>query len=440
MSPAPPASPVSHRARLCRGAALVLTLCAGRLDAQIGLPPLPVPVPSPGQIIDRATHSIADTQDSIVDSIIGARAEAARALIRQHRALIESDPDGAPIVRAELLAYAPDAAALQGAMAAGFEIVQRETLGGLDGELITLRGPHGLSTRRALAKLRRIDPAGVYDYNHIYWPTGNTVQAAPIAAAAAPPPSPSAGARIGMIDSGIDLTHPALAQSHAEQLGCDGHAVPAAHGTAVASLIAGSAANFRGALPGARLIAVDVYCADVTGGSTDRVALAFAVLTQAGVKVINVSLVGPRNTTLARVVAAVQARGVLVVAAVGNDGPAAPPLYPAALPGVIAVTGVDARDQVLPEAGRGSHVLFAAPGAELRAADLVHGYAIVRGTSYAAPIVAGLLAGLLGPEPDGGTQALQALIATARDLGPRGRDPVYGYGLVGEAVRSARLQ
>ena len=419
---------------------LVLTLLAGPLDAQIGLPPLPVPVPLPGQVINRARQSITDTQDSLVGSLISARAAAARALIREHRALIESDPDGAPIVRAELLAYAPDAAALQGATAAGFEILRREALGGLDGELITLRGPHGLSTRRALAQLRRIDPAGDYDYNHIYWPTGSAEAGAPIAAAAALPPSPSAMARIGMIDSGIDLTHPALALSHAEQLGCDGRGVPAAHGTAVASLIAGSAANFRGALPGAPLIAVDVYCADVTGGSTDRVALAFAALTQAGVKVINVSLVGPRNTTLARTVAAVQARGVLVVAAVGNDGPAAPPLYPAALPGVIAVTYIDARDHVLPEAGRGNHVFFAAPGAELRAADLQHGYAIVRGTSYAAPIVAGLLGGLLGPEPEGGAHALQALIATARDLGPRGRDPVYGYGLVGEAVRSARVE
>jgi subtilisin family serine protease len=187
------------------------------------------------------------------------------------------------------------------------------------------------------------------------------------------------------------------------------------------------------------LIAVDVYCAEVTGGSTDRVVLAFATLTRAGVAVINVSLVGPRNNALARVVSAVQARGVLVVAAVGNDGPAAPPLYPAALPGVIAVTGVDAHDRVLPEAGRGHHVVFAAPGADLRAADLQHGYVLVRGTSYAAPIVAGLLGGLLGPEPGGGPRALQALQVTARDLGSRGRDEVYGYGLVGEALRSASL-
>src|SRR5260221_345972 len=316
----------------------------------------------------------------------GARAAAARALIRHHRALIEADPDGAPIVRAELLAFGPEAAALGAATAAGFEIVRRQALAGLEGELLTLRGPAGLSTARSLARLRHIDPAGDYDYNHIYLPSAASEEAAPPAPGAAPPDAtppgaPSAGAGIGMIDSGVDPTHPALALSHVEQSGCDGHAVPAAHGTAVASLNAGSAAGFRGGLPGARLIAFDVYCGEVTGGSTDRVVLAFATLTRGGVAVINVSLVGPRNTALARVVAAVQARGVLVVAAVGNDGPAAPPLYPAALPGVIAVTAVDTRAHVLPEAGRGPHVVFAAPGAGLRAADLQHGYTTVRGTS-----------------------------------------------------------
>jgi len=280
MSPTPPAT-AGISARRRRAAVLILTVLASRVEAQIGLPTLPtvpVPVPTPGQIIDRATHELADTQDSFVNTLTEARAAAARALIREHRALIEADPDGAPIVRAELLAYAPNAASLHSATAAGFEIVRRAALGGLDGELVTLRGPPGMSTRRALKQLRRMDRAGDYDYNHIYLPSGTALEAAPTVAGAAPTPAPSADARIGMIDSGVDLTHPALAQSHAEQVGCDGHAIPAAHGTAVASLIAGSAADFRGALPGARLLAVDVYCAEVTGGSTDRVAAAFATV------------------------------------------------------------------------------------------------------------------------------------------------------------------
>src|SRR5882672_5671281 len=283
MSPKPPAPAARPSARATRAAALILALLAGRVAAQVGLPALPVPLPLPGQVIDTATQTLAGTQDRLLAPIIDARAAAARALIRQHRALIEADPDGAPIVRAELLAFGPDAAALRAATAAGFGIVRREALAGLEGELVTLRGPAGVSTPRALARLRHIDPTGDYDYNHIYLPSGADEAAAPIAPGAAPPGPPLASAGIGMIDSGVDLTHPALALSRVEQSGCDGHAVPAAHGTAVASLIAGSAGNFRGALPGARLFAVDVYCAEVTGGSTDRVVLAFAALTRAGV-------------------------------------------------------------------------------------------------------------------------------------------------------------
>jgi subtilisin family serine protease len=135
------------------------------------------------------------------------------------------------------------------------------------------------------------------------------------------------------------------------------------------------------------------------------------------------------------------ARGHLVVAAVGNDGPAAPPLYPAAYAqthaGVVAVTGTDARRRVLPEAGRGPYLVFAAPGSDLAAAHQGDAAFIqVRGTSFAAPLVAGLLAQAL-PRPDAGAavQAVSTLAATAVDLGAAGRDPVYGHGLVGESLR-----
>ena len=126
------------------------------------------------------------------------------------------------------------------------------------------------------------------------------------------------------------------------------------------------------------------------------------------------------------------ARGHLVVAAVGNDGPAAPPLYPASYPGVVGVTAVDARRRVLFEAGRGPQVRFAAPGADMSAAKSVQTFELVRGTSFAAPIVAGLLAPRLpAPDPTAAQLAVDELAREAVDLGAAGPDPVYGAGLVG---------
>jgi subtilase family protein len=94
----------------------------------------------------------------------------------------------------------------------------------------------------------------------------------------------------------------------------------------------------------------------------------------------------------------VQRRGIRVVASVGNDGPAAPPQYPASFAGVIAVTAVDARGRALPEAGKATHLDFAAPGADMAAALPGQGYARVRGTSFAAPLAAARLLVIGSPE------------------------------------------
>jgi subtilisin family serine protease len=97
---------------------------------------------------------------------------------------------------------------------------------------------------------------------------------------------------------------------------------------------------------------------------------------------------------------------------------------------------VDARRRVLIEAERGVQVKFAAPGAQMAAARSPAGYTLVRGTSFAAPIVAGLLA-LKLPAPDkaAADRAVMALTQEAVHLGSPGRDPVYGFGLVGEELR-----
>jgi subtilisin family serine protease len=100
---------------------------------------------------------------------------------------------------------------------------------------------------------------------------------------------------------------------------------------------------------------------------------------------------------------------------------------------VIAVTAVDARHKALLEAARGRHVRFAAPGADMLAAGLTKDYVPVRGTSFAAPLVAGLIAQRIAAG-DTLTGALTTLGQQARDLGRKGRDEVYGEGLLAEEL------
>jgi subtilisin family serine protease len=404
----------------------------------VRLPQAPVALPNPPGALPAQTTVDASVGELDPRRLRELRAMRVRELLLRHRDVLEADPDGAPIVRGEVLALTPSPAGMQAAIGAGFSLERELTLGALGLHIAVLHVSG--ATARALQRLRQQDPAGAYDYNHIYLEAG-TVDAttsarggAPAAEAAAD--RSNAGARVGLIDSGVDESHAVFRGLTLERHGCVEQGVPAAHGTAVASLLVGRASAFHGAAPGATLYAADVFCGKPTGGSVEAVAEAFAWLVQQRIAVINVSLVGPPDQLLERVVRAAIARGSLVVAAVGNDGPAAPPLYPAAWPDVIGVTGVDAHGRVLAEAERGVQVKFAAPGADMVAARVRGGFLRVRGTSFAAPIVAGLLA-LALPSPDSraASEAVATLARSAQHPASPGVDAAYGYGLVGAELR-----
>jgi subtilisin family serine protease len=423
---------------------LILCLFGGQFAAaQVGLPTVRLPLGGNGlpnlPTPDLSAESKLNAELSGTD-LRDLRALRIRALLRAHRDAIEADPHGSPIIRGEVLVVDPSATSLQAAAAAGFSVVRESTVGALELRIVVLRVSS--STARSLARLQAADPNGVYDFNHLYIESGTAINAS-VLGTPAPRVNADAGraaedrtTRVGLIDSGVDPAHEVFSGLTLHPHGCSGRVVPHEHGTAVASLLVGRAPTFHGAAPGSELYAADVYCGLPTGGASDVVAEAFAWLVQEEVPVINVSLVGPPNRVLEGVVQRVIAGGHIVVAAVGNDGPAAPPLYPAAWPGVIGVTGVDARRHVLAEAERGPQVKFAAPGAQMAAAKRPSGYTLVRGTSFAAPIVAGLLA-LNLPAPDTGAadRAVEALAREAVHLGNPGPDPVYGFGLVGETLR-----
>jgi subtilisin family serine protease len=440
-----------HRRQIGRAATLAL-LWLTTADAQLRLPTLPTTsglptaqLPTP---IDTVTRELGNTVNAVATSLNSAaqttlRATTVRNLIRDNRATLEADPNGAAMLRNQLMALNPTADALARALAAGFSVVEDRTLEGLDTRIVVLSAPSGLSTRRALQRLRTLDANGRYDFNHLYLESGAVAN--PASTISPPPPinntannAAATDVKIGLIDSGVEATHAVFRNSmiHVWGAPCSDQPVPSAHGTAVASLLIGTNEKFHGAAAGATLYAVDVYCGNPAGGSVNNIAAALAWLATQQVPVINISLVGPANVLLEHLVRNLIARGHVIVAAVGNDGPAAAPLYPAAYPDVIGVTAVDARHRVLVEAERGAQVDFAAPGADMAAAALNDSYVAVRGTSFAAPIVAGLLATCMHQlTPAAADQALAQLNLQAQDLGAKGPDKIYGRGLVGDSVR-----
>jgi len=416
---------------------LAMTMVAAAATAQARLPAIPLPALPPQTL----PQTLDQVQSQSLDRLSALRHLEIGRLIRGNPLIVDADPSGEPVVRSEILGLAPTDAALVHARSLGFIVDREQTIGAMNFRMTVFRTPPGMSTKKALRALREADPSGSYDYNHIY-SGGGAAGGAPSRALgeSTEPTGQDAPAqsrvRIGLLDSGVDATHPVFRDSLIRAWGCDNHAVPAAHGTAVASLLVGSGEVFHGVHPDAELYAADVYCGRPTGGAVDTLVAAFGWMVQERVPVINVSLVGPKNAMLERVIADLIAAGYIVVAAVGNDGPAAPPLYPASYQHVVGVTAVDAHRHVLIEAAHGPQVMFASPGADLAAAGSNHGYAAVRGTSFAAPFVAALLApGLTAPNPADAAAAIDALAKTAVDLGPPGRDLTYGFGLVGADYR-----
>jgi hypothetical protein len=386
-----------------------------QLVPPVGMPPVGGAIDQVGRTgqmaVDRLEPTLGDVRQT-AGQLADARVARLDALVRANRDALEMTETG-PAVRGQVIAVDPEPASLAAAEAAGFTRLGEERIEGLDVGEATLGVPRGWSVDRALSRLRRLAPSGQFAANSLHGQSGMIGGAASGDAMPAQGRAPAGPAAVGLIDGGVAI-HPALRGGIQQRGFAAGAPRPSPHATAVASLIAGQG-PVRGAAPGAALVVADIYGSDPAGGNALALARALGWMALQRVPVVAISLVGPANALVARAIAQAQARGIHIVAAVGNDGPAAPPAFPASYPGVIAVTGIDGRDRVLAEAGRAAHLDYAAPGADMAAASTNGGLAPVRGTSFAVPFVAGRLA-----MHARAAQPVAALDAEASERGRRG--------------------
>jgi hypothetical protein len=240
-----------------------------------------------------------------------------------------------------------------------------------------------------------------------------------------------ANVTIAVIDSGIDVKHPELANAIADNFDALGSKEgPHVHGTGVAGAIV-SHARLMGSAPAARILAIRAFGAAPNGAeSTSYVILKGLDYAAAhGAQVVNMSFAGPKDALIERGIAATAAKGILMVAAAGNAGPKSPPLYPAANTNVMAVTATDAQDRLFAASNRGSHIAISAPGVDIFLPAPDDKYQMTSGTSFSAAYVSGLAALMLERNPRLKPGVVrEILLKTARDLGAPGRDDLFGAG------------
>lgn len=256
------------------------------------------------------------------------------------------------------------------------------------------------------------------------------------------------GIKVAIIDTGIDYRHPDLKEGIADM--CDftgsrgGVGDSVGHGTHVAGII-GARRNNRGVIGVAP--ACELYIGKVLGdnghGGWKAMIDAIGWAIKKEVDIISISLGSPlAPSSLGKAIDNAIDSGILVICAAGNDGPRLNSVnYPAKYPLTISVGAIDRRQRLAPFSSIGPQVDIVAPGDRVHSTWPAGGYAVISGTSMAAPFVSGIAALMLakhrrygGSTPiDNQRDFMNHLRRTAIDLGPTGPDDRYGYGLINPA-------
>ncbi|MEL6958274.1 MAG: S8 family serine peptidase, partial [Pseudomonadota bacterium] len=355
-----------------------------------------------------------------------------------------ADTPAARVDDRELIALVPDTesqlATLAAAERRNYALVDVTELGELDLIMLTFLLPSGVTGAEGIVALEGEVPSATVGVNHAYrlqsvedgtselnyanqliaWPDGACQAQVPV----------------GLIDSGVDVTVPSV--EAARVIARDFSEDPFSdlqHGTELASVISDRS----------RLTDVVIYSANVlsetpdagVAAGADDMIRALDWLASEDVRVINIALAGPFNKLLNLAVTQATNDGAIIVAAAGNAGPRAAPLYPAAFDDVIGVTAIDAAGTVYRNAVQGPQIDIAAPGVDVLV-DLGGEPRFVSGTSIATPFVLSrIIADPSLARARDAASVLQALRTTSVDLGAEGRDTVFGLGLLNADGRCA---
>ncbi len=321
----------------------------------------------------------------------------------------------------------------------GYDLKRKETLEGLDVYLLTFDCPPGIDPYVASEELERLQPQSTVEANHKY-----TLQMSELGRQSFQPREyantliqwPEDGCdgllKVGSIDGQVDIDVASLKSAKIQLrnfLPPKKISSNTRHGTAVAQLLVG-----EGRLRNTELFAGVVVSEDEEGNAYSGVRPILRALDwmiKSDVDIVNISLAGPYNRTLEVGIEQATRKGLIIVAAVGNDGVSAAPKYPAALNNVIAATAVDHKKNIYQNAVQGQHVDIAAPGVDVFVGDETQGR-YISGTSIAAPFVVAKIASDKQFKNLKSAKKIRKVLAqTSQDLGEKGHDRVFGYGLIG---------
>lgn len=345
-----------------------------------------------------------------------------------------------PYEPGEVLVMDPGDDFIGRATAMGYRVIETQTMKVLGLTMIRLSTPKGMDTLDAVKKLGTAFPNLVIDVNTRYAPSAGRVPknartARVLAGWAKISPTCGRGIKLGMIDTGVDVQHPALkGQSIAHRAFPKPGSKPGSsqHGTAIASMLVGKA-EWGGLLPGARLYAANMFEINAKGqevGSAAALVKAMEWLALLKVHAVNLSITGSDNKLVRRALDIADRAGLLLVASVGSWGQTSKRAYPASYSEVVAVTALKGKRQVYKFANSGPHVDFAAPGTGVWAATSPgKGGKLHYGTSFAVPYITATAGILKNAGRAQHAEKFRKLLSRAvKDLGKPGRDDVFGYG------------